>query len=97
MSTTLQVAQPATDTDIGDNNPIHRLTKKALQAKEQNEYVTKINADPKGAPHMALQHDTYQRTVTVISLRAIKNVKELGYKIVPSAATTPTTCTKYYI
>ncbi|KAG0221487.1 hypothetical protein BGW41_006734 [Actinomortierella wolfii] len=86
-----------THTDIGGNNPTHRLSNKALLAKEQNEYITKINADPKGAPHMALQHDTYQRTVTVISVRAIKTVKELGYKIVPSAATTSTTCTKYYI
>ncbi|KAG0235579.1 Carbohydrate esterase 4 protein [Actinomortierella wolfii] len=71
------------DADIDDNNPTHRLSNEALLAKEQNEYMTKINADPKGAPHMALQHDTYQRTVTVISPWAIKTVKELGYKIVP--------------
>ncbi|KAF9978458.1 hypothetical protein BGZ73_002354 [Actinomortierella ambigua] len=71
------------DADIDDNLATHKLTNAALLAKEQAEYNTGIAAAPKGAPHMALQHDTYQRTVTVISPWAIKMVKELGYKIVP--------------
>jgi peptidoglycan/xylan/chitin deacetylase (PgdA/CDA1 family) len=75
-----------TDADIDDNLATHKLTDAALAAKEQAAVTTVVNAAPKGANHMQLMHDTYQRTVTQLSPWSIKYIKDLGYKIVPVAA-----------
>ncbi|KAG0275655.1 Carbohydrate esterase 4 protein [Linnemannia exigua] len=74
-----------TDADIDDNLPTHKLTDAALAAKEQGVVTSAVNAAPKGANHMQLMHDTYQRTVTQLSPWSITYIKSLGYKIVPVA------------
>ncbi|KAF9132696.1 Carbohydrate esterase 4 protein [Mortierella sp. 14UC] len=75
-----------TDADIDDNLPTHKLSDEALAAKEQGVVTSAVNAAPKGANHMQLMHDTYQRTVTKLSPWSISYIKGLGYKIVPVAA-----------
>ncbi|KAK3833623.1 MAG: hypothetical protein J3R72DRAFT_231311 [Linnemannia gamsii] len=74
-----------TDADIDDNLPTHKLSDAALAAKEQGVVTSAVNTAPKGANHMQLMHDTYQRTVTQLSPWSIKYIKDLGYKIVPVA------------
>ncbi|KAF9157583.1 Carbohydrate esterase 4 protein, partial [Actinomortierella ambigua] len=71
------------DANIDTHGPPFKITDAALLAAQQKEYEAGINGSPKGSPHMALQHDTYQRTVSLITPWAIKMVKDLGYKIVP--------------
>ncbi|KAG0035853.1 chitin deacetylase [Podila clonocystis] len=73
------------DADIDDNNTPHKLTDDALMKSEQNQYTSVVNAAAKGATHMALHHDTYERTVKLMAPWAINYVKSLGYKIVPVA------------
>ncbi|KAG0019638.1 hypothetical protein BGZ81_009642 [Podila clonocystis] len=73
------------DADIDDNTIPHKLTDDALMKSEQNQYTSVVNAAAKGATHMALHHDTYERTVKLMAPWAINYVKSLGYKIVPVA------------
>ncbi|KAF9424639.1 hypothetical protein BGZ94_008012 [Podila epigama] len=76
----------STDADIDDNSVPHKLTDEALMKAQQHEYTSVVDAEAKGATHMALHHDTYERTVTLMAPWAINYIKGLGYKIVPVAA-----------
>ncbi|KAF9099878.1 Carbohydrate esterase 4 protein [Mortierella sp. AD031] len=75
-----------TDADIDDNNTPHKLSDEQLAKVEQGVVTSAVTAAPKGANHMQLMHDTYQRTVTQLSPWSINYIKGLGYKIVPVAA-----------
>ncbi|KAF9371618.1 hypothetical protein CPB97_001848 [Podila verticillata] len=74
-----------TDADIDDNTTPHKLTDDALMKAEEFQYTSVVNAAAKGATHMALHHDTYERTVKLMAPWSINYVKSLGYKIVPVA------------
>lgn len=74
-----------TDADIDDNLPTHKLSDAALAKIEQGVVTSAVNTALKGANHMQLMHDTYQRTVTQLSPWSIGYIKGLGYKIVPVA------------
>lgn len=52
---------------------------------QKAEYARVMDATPKGASHMALHHDTHERTVKEVAPWAIPHIKSLGYKIVPVA------------
>ncbi|KAF9387262.1 chitin deacetylase [Podila verticillata] len=52
---------------------------------QKAEYARVMDAAPKGASHMALHHDTHERTVKEVAPWAIRHIKSLGYKIVPVA------------
>ncbi|KAG0250735.1 hypothetical protein DFQ27_009230 [Actinomortierella ambigua] len=71
------------DAGLDNDYPPYRIPDAELLAKQQNEYNYTINRNPQGAPHMALQHDTYNRTVSLITPWVIRMARERGYKIVP--------------
>ncbi|KAF9103248.1 hypothetical protein BGX29_003630 [Mortierella sp. GBA35] len=73
------------DADIDDTQPPYRLTDAELARLEQANVTNVVNDDPKGANHMQLMHDTYQRTVTQLTPWSIGYVKGLGYKLVTVA------------
>ncbi|KAG9066863.1 hypothetical protein KI688_012775 [Linnemannia hyalina] len=73
------------DADIDDNDTPHKLSDAELARLEQANVTNVVNADPKGANHMQLMHDTYQRTVTQLTPWSITYIKGLGYKLVTVA------------
>ncbi|KAF9339820.1 Carbohydrate esterase 4 protein [Linnemannia elongata] len=73
------------DADIDDNNTPHKLSDAELARLEQANVTNVVNAHPKGANHMQLMHDTYQRTVTQLTPWSITYIKGLGYKLVTVA------------
>ncbi|KAG0335273.1 chitin deacetylase [Podila horticola] len=83
------------DADIDDNTNPHKLTDDALMKSEQNQYTSIVNAAAKGATHMALHHDTYERTIVPVAVCLGDEDPRTWYKkIGPAAATTPAVCQK---
>jgi peptidoglycan/xylan/chitin deacetylase (PgdA/CDA1 family) len=73
------------DADIDDNLNPHKLSDAELARLEQANVTNVVNAHPKGANHMQLMHDTYERTVTQLTPWSITYIKGLGYKLVTVA------------
>ncbi|KAF9897131.1 hypothetical protein BX616_006136 [Lobosporangium transversale] len=74
-----------TDADIDDNNAVHKLSDEQLMKVEQGQVTSVVETGPKGATHMQLMHDTYMRTVRLMTPWTINYAKNLGYKLVPVA------------
>ncbi|KAI7819334.1 hypothetical protein BC939DRAFT_390092, partial [Gamsiella multidivaricata] len=74
-----------TDADFDDNNTPHKTTDEQMMQTEMKQVTSVVDASPKGATHMQLMHDTYMRTVRLMTPWSINYIKNLGYKIVPVA------------
>ncbi|KAG0196138.1 Carbohydrate esterase 4 protein [Mortierella sp. GBA30] len=73
------------DAGADDHLTPHALSDAELLRREQGNVTSVVNATPKGANHMQLMHDTFERTVTNLTPWSITYIKGLGYKPVTVA------------